>query len=197
MATSEVAICNSGLIQLGVESITSFNDNSKQARLCKEQYPKLRDKLLQSHYWNFAIKRAELATVSPPPLFGFSLKYQIPSDSLSVIHLNEQDFRFKVEDQFLLTNVSGVRILYVAKITDVSKFTPMFAELLALDIAINLAMSLTQKRTLRADLIVDRKELVRDVRSADGQEGFIDDLESDVFLDARVQGAGVIGNVVT
>ena len=188
---SPVEIFNSALIKLVVEPIQSFSDDSKQARIGNEQFNKIRDKLLASHYWNFAMKRsAELAVVSAsPPEFGFSLKYQLPVDVIRVMHLNVKTARFKVEqNRFLHTNVSGAKILYVAKEADVSKYSPMFSELLALELAIDTCMALTQKRTLRADLVIDRKDAIRDARSADGQEGTNDELMSDVWLNARVSG---------
>lgn len=61
MASSDVAICNSALIKLGVAEITSLSQNVKRAQLCDEQYPKVRDELLRNHVWNFAIKRKVLA----------------------------------------------------------------------------------------------------------------------------------------
>ena len=185
---SPVEICNSALIKLGVEPITSLSQDNKQARLCNEQYEKIRDKLLESHYWNFAEKREELAVVSGgTPLFGFALKYQLPADCLRAKHLNVKTARFKIEQgRFLHTNVSSAKLLYIAKITDVSKYSSMFKELLAVDLAIDLCMALTQKRTLKADLKDERKELLRDARSSDGQEGTNDMLMDDEWLNSRI-----------
>ena len=61
MASSEVAICNSALIKIGAAEITSLSDVNKRAQLCNEQYSKLRDELLRSHPWNFAIARKVLS----------------------------------------------------------------------------------------------------------------------------------------
>ena len=55
-------ICNRALDKLGVESITDFSDETKQARICSRNYDTLRRKLLRSHLWNFASKRALLIT---------------------------------------------------------------------------------------------------------------------------------------
>tara|TARA_R100001530_G_scaffold114015_1_gene80959 strand:+ start:206 stop:1021 length:816 start_codon:yes stop_codon:yes gene_type:complete len=61
MASSEVAICNSALIKLGAAEISSLSDTNKRAQLCNAQYSKLRDELLRSHPWNFAIGRKVLS----------------------------------------------------------------------------------------------------------------------------------------
>lgn len=185
---SSTEICNSALIKLGMEPITSLDDDNKQARLCKEQYPKIRDKLLNSHYWNFAMKRQEMAVVSSsPPIFGFSIKYQLPTDTLRVMHLNQKSARFKVEqNRFLHTNLSGAQIIYIAREEDVSKYSPTFSELLALELAIDLSTALVQSRTVKADLREQHKTALRDARSIDGQEGTNDELMSDVWINARL-----------
>lgn len=188
---SSTEICNSALIKLGVEPITSLSEDSKPAKLCNRQYARLRDKLLQSHFWNFAMKRETLAVVSSatPPTFGFDYVYQLPTDCLRALHLQSKSYRFKVErGRYLHTNYSGAKLLYISKEEDVSKYSPMFQELLAYDIAIDLCMALTQKRTLKADLITERRELLRDVRSIDGQEGSMDSLIEDTWIVSRNTG---------
>ena len=138
MATTPVEIFNAALDHLGVEPIVSFSEESKAARIGNRRYAPIRDKLLESHYWNFAEKREELAVVSSsPPVFGFDFKYQLPTDYIKAKHLNVKDSRFKVEQKrFLHTNLSGALLLYTAKITDVSAFSPMFTELLSLDMGL-------------------------------------------------------------
>jgi hypothetical protein len=51
---SDVAICNTALNRLGANTITSFTENSKEARLCNAEYEGIRDQVLRSHPWNCA-----------------------------------------------------------------------------------------------------------------------------------------------
>lgn len=183
---SSTEICNSALIKLGVEPITSLSEDSKPASLCNRQYARLRDKRLVSHYWNFAMKRVEIAASTSSPEFGFDYKYQLPSDCLRVLHLNGKNYRFKVEQgRYLHTNLASAKILYITQETDVSKYSPTFSELLAYDIAIDLCWALTGKRTHRKDLIDERAVLLADARSIDAQEGFMDSLIADEWIEAR------------
>ena len=136
------------------------------------------------------LKRELVQVVGSSP-FGFSFRYQLPTDCITAKHLNVKDARFKVESNRILhTNIAGAKLLYIRKEEDVSKYSPMFSELIAYDLAIDLCMSLTQKRTLRADLVVERKEFMRDTRSADGQEGTNDaritDPTGDTLFDESV-----------
>ena len=45
LTTTEVSICNSALIKVGAERITSLSDSNKRAQLCSEQYSKMRDEV--------------------------------------------------------------------------------------------------------------------------------------------------------
>jgi len=64
MAATNEDIANSALAKLGAEEITSLSDTTRRARLVNRQFVKIRDKLLRSHPWNFAIKRSFLQAIS-------------------------------------------------------------------------------------------------------------------------------------
>ena len=91
MATSETAIANSALAKIGAKSILSLDDDSREARLMKQQFAPLRDMLLRSHPWNFAIKRLELAASSTAPIFGFDNRFVLPVDYLRVLEIDSED----------------------------------------------------------------------------------------------------------
>lgn len=187
MAVSAVAICNSALIKLGVETITSLAENSRAALLCNEQYEKIRNKLLYSHPWNFAIKRATLVVTATEPEYEFEYQYTLPADCLRVWETQygpDKDF-YQVEGGFLYSNYSDVSIKYIAKITDTTKFSPTFDELCALDLAIDLEYALVQSNSFKISLLEERKEVLRDFRSFDAQENPSYPFQEDVFLNAR------------
>lgn len=183
---SEVDICNSALTKLGVEHIVSLDEDSKAARLCKEQYPKIRDEILGSHLWNFAMKRAALALLPDVPAFGFSYTYALPTDYIRVLHMSNKSVRFKIEqNKRLITNNTSGNILYIAKITDVSMYSPVFSEALAYQLAVDLSYALVQNSALGERLNGKATQKLRDARSFDGQEGTPDELLSDVWLNDR------------
>ena len=187
MASSPVDIANSALIKLGVEPISSFTEDSKAADRCNRQYDTIRKKTIAEHYWNFSMARATMAIVTGAPSFGFAIRYALPSDYLRAVHLNIKTARFKVEkNKYLHTNLSGAKLLYQMDVEDVSQFPPHFEELLAINLALDLCMALTQKRTLKADLAAERALALRDARSTDGQEGSMDELQADVWIDSRI-----------
>jgi len=190
--STPIKICNSALIKLGVDTlINDFSEDTKEARLCNEQYEKLRDELLQSHYWNFAMKRADLSSLAGvTPSFDWSYAFQLPSDCLRVKELEENE-AFVVESDRVLADSSTAKMLYVSKETDVSKYPPIFREALALRIAVDLAYAMVASMSLIDRLQKQFDKAIADARSIDAQEGFNNDLMQDVWLDTRTGGTNV------
>ena len=89
MGTTKVNICNSALAKVGATRISSLDDDKKQARLCKELYTIITQQMIESHPWNFAISRVEVAAVVAAPAFGFSYQFQVPSDCLRILNLQD------------------------------------------------------------------------------------------------------------
>lgn len=197
--SSKVQICNSALSLLGVdEPISSLDDDKKVARLCKINFELVRDELLEDHYWNFALKREQLAKLSEKPLFDFSNAFQIPNDVIRIRKINGRaNIMYKVEGNTLLTNQSEVQIQYVSKETDVSLYSPAFKEALAFSLAAKMAYSIVQSSTHMERLQRAAIEKIRNARSLDGQVDMPDDFIDDIFNDARMGLGGFSGGIDT
>jgi len=193
--SGEINICNSALIKIGVTPIVSFTDNVKSAQVCNLLYPVIRDELLSFHYWNFAMRRKELALLSTTPEFGLPYEFQLPADCIRVRTVQSNDITFKIEGRKLLADSEIIQIQYISNETDPSQFSPQFKEAISSRLAANLAYSMTASRGLSKDLFDYSVIQLRDARSADGQEGIQDELEQDIWLESRYIGAGRIGNV--
>lgn len=185
---SETDICNSALIKLGAERILDLNDESKEGRLCKEHYPRVRDKLLRSHPWNFATQRLKLAKTTNVPVFQFDFEYQLPGDflyltasdienirvrsDLGIVDTSLADTeRFRIEKDKLLSNSDEVHIEYVALITDTTLMDPNFRETLSDLLASDLAYAIVQSQSLAQALFAKHKDSLREARTIDAQQG--------------------------
>ena len=82
MATSSTEICNLALSWLAGNRISSLDDDSIEARLCKANYTLSRRAVLEEAEWTFAVKRAQLPSLAEPPLFGFAFQFLLPPDLL-------------------------------------------------------------------------------------------------------------------
>jgi len=184
MAASVVSICNSALIKVGAGRIISLDDDSKEARVCEEQYEKVTSDLLRSHPWNFAIKRSTLAALVDSPAYGFSYQFTVPSDCLRVLEVGTNETPWEKEGSAILTDSSTCSIKYVARV-DESFFDSNFNEVLALKLAADICYSLVQSVQLREQLRGEFKDKLREARSYDAQEGGVRQAIANDFIYPR------------
>lgn len=186
MAQSEVQICNNALIKLGADTITSLSDDTKAARLCNKMYSIVRDDLLRSHLWNFAIEREALAQLSTNPDFGYTYQYQLPSDCLRVLRIKDSRAEYRIEGRKLLTDENTVNLIFIKRVTDTSQFDASFADLLALKLAVEIGYAITNSGSIVQGLNDLFERRYRRAKMIDAQEDSGYSLLTDTYLDSRV-----------
>lgn len=209
MATSETEVCNLALIRLGHQTITSLAEGTPTSDLCNLLYTQTRDSLLRSHPWNFAIKRVTLALSGTTPNHEFTYQHALPSDCLKVIRTNweadgttgssaiygfpgvmgynQVEIPYRIENGFLLCNETVAKIEYVARITDVAMFDPLFVRALSLDMATAMAMKLTDNATLFKTMSDEFRMTMAEARLQDATEGTPRDVvDASGWITARV-----------
>jgi len=182
---SSVEICNLALYLVGSERISSLSENTKRAKICNDLYVIVRDSFLGSHPWNFAVRRVELAKTATTPEFGFEYEYQLPADILRVLTLEHDDILYRIEGDKLLSNEATMKIEYVAKEEDTSKYPSYFIDAFSAKLAVRLSYPLVQSNELKTELRDHAKELFRDARLYDAQEGSPRDLMKTEWTDSR------------
>lgn len=186
MAT-EIDIINSALSKIRGRTITSLNDNSAEARLCKVLYPRIRDAALRKHSWRFAVKRVELGLLSETPAFGFDYAFQLPSDCLKILETDSyEDEDWALEDGKVLANRTTFFCKIIYRQTDASKYDAVFVEYLAYELAAQLALPLTNGTQIAAGMQAKADDILREARSYSAQEkGSIEVPEATSWLIAR------------
>ena len=174
---SGVGICNAALVKLGAQRILSLTEGSKNANLCAEQYEKVRDDMLRSHIWNFAVQRVKLAQLSEAPTFGFSYAYQLPTDYLRLVSAHANDAgtgqpAYKLEGRTLLADASGIFLRYIRQVTDPNGMDAQFREVLAWGLAADLAIPITQSSTTRRQMLEGLKDQLSKAKSVDAIEDY-------------------------
>ncbi len=173
---SEVDISNLALSNLGEKTILSLTDTSAAASACNLKFPYVRDAVLRAYPWSCAIRRASLAKSADAPNWGYSNKFQLPSDPycLKVLSLKEEDdydYAWKVEGRFLLTDSDTANIRYVGRLIEVNDWDSLLKEAVAARLSAEVAYRITANRAM-AELmqkLYERK--LREARTADAQEG--------------------------
>lgn len=175
MANSIVEICNIALALVGERQIANatLSDSTDAERLCALLYPNVRDKILRAHPWNFAEKRTQLAALVETPDFEFNYYYTLPADCLRLLRLYESDEQYRVEaDRRIATDATPCKIVYTAKILDVSQFDSTFVSCVAYQLASELALVLSDNRKLQDDLRRAAKDELSNAKMYDAQESY-------------------------
>lgn len=160
---SQVEIANRALTKIGESRILSLSDDVEAARVVYSLWDIVRDSELRARNWNFSITRASLAALVSTPDWGFSYQYQLPSDCLRVIQVDDyfpgpsmSDYRvsseaeYQIEGGKILTDkVAPLKIRYVASITDTGSWDAAFTEVFACKLAVEICERLTQSNSKR------------------------------------------------
>ncbi len=178
MAVSITGICNQALAKIGSERINDIDDSSVGARQCREHYEQTRDALIRSHWWRFAAARATLSESADAPDFEWNTQFDLPNDFLRFksfysgnnTRLQTYTRGFAIEGNKLLTDEDTCEIRYIKKVTNPAEFDPLFIEVLVIQLAIKLVMSLAGDRLLRRELIEEMRLVLPAVRTMDRQE---------------------------
>ena len=191
--TVKVDICNSTLIKLGAERINSLDDDNKRARLCAEQYPKILKRVLRSHPWKFALKRAVLPKVDYTPEFGTENFFQLPADCIRVIGVMQphnsseiSSYPWKIEGRLVVTEVDTVNLKYVSKNTEEAFFDEDFQEALATALAHDICFALNQSTTQKQELFQEYEFWIAQARSHGAMEMTVDSIGFDEWTDSRL-----------
>jgi hypothetical protein len=173
---SSIAIVNSALTKLGAKRITSLSDNVKEAREMNALYELRRDFLLRVYNWSFAMKRESLPALSDAPEWGYTMAYQLPTDCLRVVQVNDiwqvpglsdsmggpDSEPYKIEGRTIVTDFTAPLYLrYIKRVTDTGEFDAAFSETLAIDLAFNGCEAITQSNTKKESLREDLKASIR------------------------------------
>lgn len=190
MAT-DLTICNDALIAVGHAQISALTEATQAARLCSRLYPLRRDELLRAFDWDCARALAALAALDTPPLFGADYQYQLPNDCLTVRATDhdsdnpEDPVEWRVDGTLLLTDLGPpLNIVYTRQLPDASLMDPDFTAALALRIAVDLAMPLSNNASLRQELRSDYQAAISQARGSSYREALVPPLP-DLWLWAR------------
>lgn len=178
---STIQIANSALTKLGATRITALTDNVKAAREINAIFDLRRDYLLRTHNWSFAMERTTLPALSDTPSWGYTYLYQLPTDCLRVVQVDDvwavpglSDYTsgpdsepYRITGRRIETDIGApLKLRYLKRVTDPAQFDAAFVEVFANDLADQVCEPLTQSNTKReATRAALRQSILEAVRS--------------------------------
>jgi len=144
---------------LGADQISNIDtDTTDNAIKCRAVYESVRDELLRSHVWNFAIAWASVAALAADPDNpNFEYNYTLPTAPycLRVLEI-EDNYPFAIEGRKLLTDQSSpINIKYISRVSNAATLDVSFVSAYTILLAIRLCLAITTSRTLKEDLKTD------------------------------------------
>lgn len=158
---SKTEIANRALTKLGEDRIIDLLDDTERARTLNSLYDTCLDAELRSHLWNFATKRASLPRMVDIPAYGFEFQYQLPSDLVRLIQVNDwwywrggadyygsSNSEYQVEGRLILTNYNApLPIRYIARVDEPGLYDALFVEAFSCKLAMEACERITQSNT--------------------------------------------------
>lgn len=143
-----VEICNLSLMMLGINPITSFDEENDNAKLCKKFFPVCRDRVLRDHLWSFATTSCELQKTDET---SFDPHYEfvcaLPGDLIRIQNL-VGDHAYRRVGNRILTDVFPATLVYTRRVENPDLFDPTFVEALQYLIAAEIGMANTRDAQL-------------------------------------------------
>lgn len=104
---TEDELCRQAILRVGTAE--QFGPSSQAMLLAKSLYPQVRDALLLTGSWTWAMKSTTVAESLPRPEYKWAYRYATPSDCLRVFRVNDQDYAtgdaaWEVSGNFVLSN---------------------------------------------------------------------------------------------
>jgi hypothetical protein len=140
---ADIKICAAALQLIGEEEIGSFEDESREARVCAAIYPTLRANILQQKTWRFSIRQEQLNQLVATPLFGYAYAYSLPSDFLRLVGKNNPSIRHQIFENKVYTDLSTLYANLQYNV-DAQYYPAYFTHLLQFELAALLASALLE-----------------------------------------------------
>lgn len=161
MATDKVAIWNQAISACGSKSSISTDDeNSKAANLCRQWYPTVLDAVLKAGDWPSARKYVTLALkaernfnntwTDTDPAPGWKYAYAQPADLLAPRHLTTYarfDRAWLTDANTIVTNQEQAVLCYMFRQEDVTKWDNGLERAVILGLGAAICLALTGTRT--------------------------------------------------
>ena len=169
-----IDICNRGLIFIGAEPITSFDDGTTEARVAANVYEDVVQTSLTNARWRFATNQETLNRLTDAPTARFDLAYQQPNDTLIIhaITVNDNPIEYQIYGDMIYadtTTTDTVVADYTFRQTE-EFFPSYFVMAVAYSLAQIFATSIARDGSLTQTMATLADRAMLKARSVDSQQ---------------------------
>lgn len=141
MSVSE--ICRQAILRVG--SADLFKPHGEPMVIVQSLYEQTRDSLFADFQWSFARAQVTVTKDGTNPSTGYDFRYAIPADTKQILRINniddsENTGKWEIVGNYIHTDFTTPIIVdLITEVSDVSKYPPIFTELLIATLALKLA----------------------------------------------------------
>lgn len=188
MIYTDLSLCSKALLKIGAQTITSFEDGTAEADVAANLYPIIRDGLLSSYPWSFAVCQKRLARLESAPLADYQYAYQLPADILRIISAGVgtrgKGMEYRVCENKIYTNSPEVILTYIYRVGE-ELFPTFFSEILVSKLAAEFCLPLTESSTRAEFLNKKFEDECKRARLIDAQQATPLKFEDFTLVEAR------------
>lgn len=193
---SSTSVCNSALLKVGADLISSLTDGSRAANICNTLYTVIRDKVMGDAPWRNAVQQVQLSATGTTPLFGYNFSFQIPSDCLRVLTVDDGNWTVVSGGLIYCNNPGPLNVTYIQRNTDETSWDERLAEAVSLAMGREIALALVQSVPLAQQLDKMYNMAIKEARALNAVVGSPKHLIADIWTNARKgMGYGALGPV--
>ncbi len=188
MNLTAIDICSQALVKLGANPISSFEEETTEARVATQLYSVVAESLLTSYPWRFALTQNKLNRLVKVPESDFRYAYALPNDCIRILSAGTagrgQGLDYRICGRELHTNTDTVLLSYVYRPSE-SDFPPFFVQALIARLAAEFCLPLTES-TSRTDYL--RKlsgEELQNARLIDSQQSVNSSFQDFSLIEVR------------
>jgi hypothetical protein len=177
MAATITTICNLALSKIGARKVIDIDEESTEARACKTFFEEVRDDVLRSHRWSFAVTRVTLTQIASEPAFGWRNGFQQPTDCLRVFEVNgwdqaRREGHWEIEGRLVMIDEESADIRYIRREVDCNVYDSIFIEAFATKLASAIVMPVNGSGQMSVELLKQYEAVTGSkARKIDAMEG--------------------------
>lgn len=188
MTYTSISLCSKALLKIGASTITSFEEGTAEAEVAANLYPYIRDGLLSSYPWSFAVVQVRLARLETAPLADYNYSYLLPGDFLRIVSAGSggkgRGLEYRIVEDCLHTNLPEVNLTYIYR-PDENIYPAYFCEALINKLAFEFCIPLTESSSRAEFLSKIAEDSVSRARSIDAQQATPSCFEDFTLVEVR------------
>lgn len=147
----KLKIYNLAISTIGANLMTDVDEDTHTGEIVRLFYPEVKERILRENTWNCAKKRVQIDADDTPPEFGWDNRFEVPTDYIRVLAVNDPPVDFIVQAGYILSNVDVADVYYIADV-DETEFDAFLVRCIQYALASELANALVQNVQLSSSL---------------------------------------------